>query len=320
MDTDIRQNDKSRPLVSYIMTAKNTEKFIDEAINSIVHQTYRNLELVVVDDASTDRTTEIIKSWSAKDPRVKAIYNKVSILPPLARNSAAKAARGKYLAILDSDDVCFPERTAKQVSFLENHPEMAAACSHAEIIDVNGKSLGIKKKSCNISDIRFAMLLQSQFIHSSMMIRKSVFDEFGGYRPEFMHAEDYDIYTRVLERYQMTNLNEILIKFRANSGGVTTQSDSQKIQAESSLKITLRNTAPYISLSPEKTKILTDVMNNKKVPLVKTLGALVSYRKITMSYIGKNNMRGNERKMVLEIYRNKLKSVVVDSVKRCLYI
>lgn len=316
MDTDMNQDKESAPLVSYIMTAKNTEKFIGEAIKSIVNQTYENLEIIIVDDASTDGTTRIIREWTAKDPRVKAIYNKASILPPLARNKAASIARGKYLAVLDSDDVCFPERTAKQVAFLESRPEMAAVCGHAEIIDVNGKSLGIKKKSCNLSDIRFAMLLQSQFIHSSMMVRKSAFDEFGGYRPEFMHAEDYDICTWILEKYDMINIDEVLIKFRANSGGVTTQSDSQKIQAESSLKITLQNIAPYISLSPEKTKILTDVMNNKKVPLIKTLRALYHYKKLTMSYI--NKLVGAEKKGVFDIYKGKTRSLIIDRIKRWL--
>lgn len=308
----------NQPLVSFIMTAKNTERFIDEAIESVLKQTYTNIELVVVDDASTDRTTEIIKSWAKKDARIKTIFNTKSVLPPEARNMAASISHGKYLAILDSDDISLPERATKQVEFMESHPEIGAAGSHAEIIDVEGKYIITKKKNCDISTIRFASLLQCQFIHSSVIIRKELFQKLGGYRPEYMHAEDYDLYTRILQNCDMTNIDEVLIKFRANSGGVTSTNDSSKIQIENSLKITRENISPYVSLSPEKTKWLTDTLNNKKMSLPKVLYSLFVYKKITTSYIKKNNLEKDELENIKIIYRNKQRNVLTYYVKRIL--
>lgn len=305
-----------KPLVSVIMTAKNFERFVDEAIASIMNQTYKNLELVVVDDASTDKTADIIRGWEKKDGRVVAIFNTESILPSRARNKAAQIARGKYLAILDSDDVALPERLSTQVDYMETHPELAAIGSHAEIIDVNGKHLSEKRKSKNITDIRYAMVLQNQFIHSSVMMRKGVFDRLGGYRSEYDFAEDYDIFSRILETGDMSNVDAVLIRFRASSGGVTTQSATQKVQAENSLKVTMRNSSRYITLSPEKMKNLTDMMNNKKLSLLKIISGLNSYKKLTESYVKKNKLAPEEINGIMEIYRNKVRSVMILYLKR----
>ena len=300
------------------MTARNFEQFIDEAIASVMAQDYPAIELIVVDDASTDKTTEKIQRWAAHDSRIVAIYNTQPVLPPKGRNIAVSRSHGEYLAILDSDDVALPDRTRVQVEYLESHSDIAAAGSHAETIDKNSTTIGFKHKSKNISDIRFAMLLQSQFIHSSMMIRRSVFEEFGGYRNEYVYAEDYDLFSRMLEKYLVTNVDKVLIKFRSQSGGVTTQSGSQKIQMESSLKVTLRNCAPYIAFSPEKTKLLTDMMNNKDISLFETLKALRMYTKLTHAYLNKSRLVANESSGVLEIYRNKRLAILIGRLKKLL--
>jgi glycosyltransferase involved in cell wall biosynthesis len=315
MDPHI-STDTTGPLVSFIMAAKNFEQFIGEAIASAMNQTYRNIELIVVDDASTDGTTEIIRKWALADPRVKPIFNTTSDLPPRARNRAVAQARGTYLAILDSDDISMPTRIHEQVTFMEHHPEVAAAGSHAEVIDINGNTLGIKKKSTRVADIRFAILLQNQFIHSSIIIRKSVFDEIGGYRHEYMYAEDYDLLNRILERYTVTNIDAVLVTFRASSGGVTTQSNSQKVQAESSLNVSLRNCAPYINISPLKMRRLTDMMNNKDVPLPHVISSVGAYRKLTLSYIKRNGLNGTDRANILGIYRNKVRSICIYRLKK----
>ena len=307
----------NKPLVSYIMTAKNFEQFIVQAIESILNQTYKNIELILVDDASTDKTTEIIRDYSSRYSNIVPIFNKISVLPPQARNMAARIARGKYLSILDSDDISLPNRTEVQVNFMESHPEILACGSHAEIIDINGKKIAEKKKSRDISDIRYIMLFQNQFIHSSMIIKRDVFDKLNGYREEYMHAEDYDLCSRILEIGPMTNIDMFLIKFRAQSGGVTTQFDSQKIQRLSSLKVTQRNMSLYISLSQEKILNLTDTLNNKKVSLLITIVALISYRKLTYAYLKINvNLKSSEIKSILNIFRSKRKVVLISYFKR----
>lgn len=310
-------NPSDQPLVSFIMAAKNFERFVGDAIASVMNQTYQNIELIVVDDASTDNTTSIIREWAERDARIRAIYNTTSVLPPRARNMAADIARGTYLAILDSDDISMPDRIEKQVAYMLAHPEIDASGSHAEIIDIDGKSFGIKKKSTNIADIRCAFLLQNQFIHSSMIIKKSVFDALGGYRSEYMYAEDYDLYSRVLEAGQMNNVDAVLIKFRASSGGVTTQSNSQKIQMASSLAVSQRNCAPYISISAENMKDLTDMMNTKDIPLMKKLRSIMFYRKLIKCYLDKNQSKltAIEQGGISQMCRNKIKSVLIATVK-----
>jgi hypothetical protein len=306
------------PLVSYIMAAKNFEQYVGEAIDSVLGQKYPNLELIVVDDGSTDQTAEIIRAKAAGDSRLHALFNAQSVLPSLARNQAAAVARGTYLAILDADDLCLPERTAAQVEFLETHPQVAAVGSQAEIIDAQGRTLGVKRKPTDSSDMRFVMLVQSALIHSSLMIRKSIFDELGGYREAFPFAEDYDLCSRILERHELANVDQVLIKFRSLSGGATTQSASSLIQQKSSMAVTMRNCGPFLPLSPKRTKELTDVLNEKKMTLAQTIRGLRTFRKLAHEYIEQTHASPESRQHIGIMVKNKQRTIMISFVKRIL--
>ena len=133
-------------LVSIITPAFNSEKYISETINSVLNQTYKNWELLIVDDCSTDKTFEIAKNFSLNDNRVKAYQLKYNTGPGFARNFATKIVKGNYIAFLDADDLWKPEKLEKQLAFLQKN-NLPFTFSFYDLIDENGKSLAITQTS-----------------------------------------------------------------------------------------------------------------------------------------------------------------------------
>ena len=306
------------PLVSVIMAARNTAPFIDAAIASIAAQTYENWELIVIDNASTDGTTEIIRAWMAKDARIHGIFNAVSGNIASSKNKGAAAATGTYLAILDSDDLALPERLKKQVEYMESHTNVVLSGSAARIIDETDRVLGGKTKPPSSPEMRFAMLLQSQCINSSMIFRADAFRKIGGFDAASA-AEDYDIACRLQALGQIDNLPEQLISYRVRAASWTHASDTKQAHVRDSLAVTMRNILPYIRREPHEILNLTDALNLKPLGLPKIMRALGIYRTLTLSYQTVNRLAGAERRRILSVYRRGVHSVFVGYVKRIMH-
>ncbi len=210
-------------LVSVVMTAYNTEDYIGEAIESILNQTYRNFEFIIVDDGSTDRTLEIIMDYANKDERIIVIKHK-NIGLSQSLNDGIRIARGEYIARMDSDDVCSNDRFEKQVNYLNNHPEIYMLGSNYYIIYNDSLSEECVKKykgshkrgQVDIdNENMFLSISESQkFMHASIMARKELYDRVGCY-DDFM-SEDIEFNFRAASKgYCIAKLNEELYGYRA---------------------------------------------------------------------------------------------------------
>lgn len=210
-------------LVSVVMTAYNTEDYIGEAIESILNQTYRNFEFIIVDDGSTDRTLEIIMDYANKDERIIVIKHK-NIGLSQSLNDGIRIARGEYIARMDSDDVCSNDRFEKQVNYLNNHPEIYMLGSNYYIIYNDSLSEECVKKykgshkrgQVDIdNENMFLSISESQkFMHASIMVRKELYDRVGCY-DNFM-SEDIEFNFRAASKgYCIAKLNEELYGYRA---------------------------------------------------------------------------------------------------------
>src|SRR5208337_1568211 len=189
----------SEPRVSVVMAAYNAEKYLRQAVDSILSQTLADFELIVVDDASIDATRAVLESYS--DPRIRALYNPSNLGQCVSRNKALAAARGKYIAILDADDIALPTRLEKQAEWLDRHPEIGLLGSYAVTIDEQGKEHARWDYSpTDDAAIKWALLFTNVFIHSSVMMRKSVVNQTGGYSNEECirraFVEDYELLSR----------------------------------------------------------------------------------------------------------------------------
>ena len=203
-----------QPLVSVILTAYNAEKYIGYAIDSILGQTLSNFELFIVDDGSKDSTKAIIKTFS--DERVVSIFNKTNRGQSYSRNLAVANARGKYIAIMDADDIAYPTRLQKQVEFMEQNQHISLCGSWAHLIDEGGKINGIKKGPDKDIEIKFRLLFYCPIIHPSVMWRKAEFDRLGlDYDSHFVYAQDFDLWTRAMAKsVEFHILQEPLVQFR----------------------------------------------------------------------------------------------------------
>jgi len=214
-----RSTGSDAPLVSLVMAVRNGERFLRESIQSVLAQSFRGFELLIVDDASTDRTRAIIDSYH--DRRIRVITNETQRGLSASLNRGIGAARGRYIARLDADDVAEPERLAAQVELLEQRPEIALAGSWYTIVDEQGREIARRAVPCDHHEIRWMLGFCNAFAHSAVMIRKSALDEVGLYDESLTYAMDYDLWLRIAARMRVANLGRYLVRWRANSASLT---------------------------------------------------------------------------------------------------
>jgi len=201
------------PLVSVVMSAYNKGDFIGEAIESILGQSFPDFELIVVNDGSTDGSGEIIERYKRADSRLQA-FDQPNRGVVYTANRGCALARGKYIARLDADDVAMPTRLERQVEFLERQPQVAVLGAGWYILGRGGKCLGPIAPAEDDGAIRELLPRRNCFAQSAVMMRTDVFRAVGGYRPAFPPAEDYDLWLRISDRYQMANLPYPLLYYR----------------------------------------------------------------------------------------------------------
>jgi glycosyltransferase involved in cell wall biosynthesis len=209
------------PEVSVVMTVFNGEQYVAEAVESILAQTYRDFELIVVDNFSTDRTYEILTSY--KDPRMTVIRNPANLGQTRALNVGVRAARGRYIARMDADDVAFPERLAVQYAFLEKHPEIAVVGSATLDMDRHGKPLRTYKVPTDPLTLKCYLAGSGELTawcvtHPTVMMRKSALEDVGLYRDENGSLEgypqDYELWGLLARKYEFANIERPLVKYR----------------------------------------------------------------------------------------------------------
>lgn len=220
--------------VSCIMPVYNQEKYLSEAINSILGQTYQDFELLIISDHGTsDESLEIINSYS--DKRIWHIHNN----PPLglvkSLNLGIEKAKGEYVARMDSDDVSLPNRFEKQVKFLDSHPKIGILGSAIIFINSAGRPSRFRYFPHTPNSVKWYLLFNSCSAHPTVMGRKEIFMKLGGYNIEALHAEDYEFWVNALQETQIANLPEVLLQFRIHKESITKK--YSKIQRQTKLKI-----------------------------------------------------------------------------------
>lgn len=218
----------SPPVVSVAMVVRNMERFVAEAIESILDQTFRDLEFVIVDFGSTDRSLSIISQYQEEDCRIKLHVIAPCSLPE-ARNASLQFTRGRYIALMDADDVAFPDRLERQIAYLENHAEIALLGGAIECTDSSGIRQFTRQFPLTDGDIRTALLRGTVLHQTTVMLRREVLDTIKGYRRAFALAEDYDLWLRVVEHFQVTNLAEPLVYYRLHSDQVSVRRLRQEV-------------------------------------------------------------------------------------------
>jgi len=216
-------NMESRPLVSVIIPMFNSERFIEGSIQSILTQSYENLECIVVDDGSSDRSWEMAEGLQKIDSRIHLIRLAKNQGVAAASNIALQSANGKYIARMDADDISLANRFSLQVSFMEAHPEVGVLGGKMRYMDESGKLLGIPPIFQGDLSIRWHILFENPFFNPTIMFRKSIPDQYElQYDTSAVYGEeDYDFLSRLLTLTKGENLSEVLLHYRLHPSSLS---------------------------------------------------------------------------------------------------
>jgi hypothetical protein len=219
------------PLVSVLLPVYNDSKTVAQSLRSILAQTFRDFELIVVDDGSEDDTLKIVGSF--EDPRLRLISNGINLGLAPTLNRAISIASGEYLARQDADDIALPHRLESEIAFLRVHPAVAMVGSRAITIDENGVETGSwDYPPVNDVDIKWSLLFHNPFIHSSVMMRRAILDRTGLYTedPVIFRAfvEDYDLWSRINQIAKSANFKAPLLKYRLSATSASSRTRAEQ--------------------------------------------------------------------------------------------
>ncbi|MBS1516781.1 MAG: glycosyltransferase family 2 protein [Bacteroidetes bacterium] len=201
--------------ISVITTVLNCKDFIRESIESILTQTFRDFEYIIVDDGSQDGTTEIIREIAGRDSRIVPVYLDRNIGRVSSLNTALNISAGRYIAIQDADDVSMPERLFRQYNFLEENSDYLLVGSNIFIIDEKGKIISKPLRPEKDNELKFSLLFKCTFANPSIMYRKKILtDNNIQYEENFNHAEDFRLISLINSMGKVHNIKDILIEHR----------------------------------------------------------------------------------------------------------
>ncbi|HEU4334147.1 MAG TPA: glycosyltransferase [Candidatus Eisenbacteria bacterium] len=216
------------PLVSVLLSTRDGARYLEESLASLAAQSYPNVEIVAVDDGSTDASPEILARFAAAHPRTRLIRTE-GIGLAAALHRAAGEATGLLFARQDDDDRSHPERFERQVRHLHWNGDVAVVGTTATRIGPNGETLGPYRVPLAPGAIAAALRRGTPFVHGSVMIRREAYEAAGGYRAAFDAAQDVDLWLRMPREFRFANLDEPLYEWRAHPGGVFARARDQQL-------------------------------------------------------------------------------------------
>lgn len=206
------------PKVSVVMSVYNGEEYLREAIESILNQTFEDFEFIVINDGSSDRTKDILESYS--DPRIR-IFHQENMGLTRSLNNALVLAKGSYIARQDADDISLPHRFQVQKQFLDDNPDIGLIGASSTRIHSNGREIGVVQFPTDNESLQKALLHYNPFFHGSTMFRTDCINRVGYYRDFFACAQDYDLWLRISESTNLSNIPDVLYSQRWHSKSIT---------------------------------------------------------------------------------------------------
>ncbi len=220
----------SSPLVSVLMAVYNSERYVTQAVESILRQTCQDFELIIIDDGSTDRTLKILKTYAASDSRIH-LFNQENCGIVKTRNQLLKHATGEFIAVMDADDIATPTRLEHQVEFLRQHPNVVCVGGAQDWVDEAGRFLRHQTEVEADAEIQQQMLGGCTTInHPTAMFRRAAVVEVGGYDESFDQAEDLDLFLRLGEIGTLANLPETLVQYRQHTQSISGRKQLEQVE------------------------------------------------------------------------------------------
>jgi glycosyltransferase involved in cell wall biosynthesis len=284
------------PQISVVMPAYNAEKYITEAINSILSQTFTDFEFIIINDASTDSTKEIIGSF--QDPRIKLINNEQNQGVANSLNIGIAEAKGKHIARMDADDISLPHRLQTQFDFMEQNPEIDICGSWIETFGDNQRIIKVPEK---YDDIKDELFFSCPMLHPTLIFKKNLNLQ---YSSDFPRAEDYDLWCRKINELKFANIPKVLLHYRIHSNQVGKA--KKTTQNQDSNLIRLRNLENIgLHLSDEELRIYNDFFAEQLIPqnIEEVVNAVNIFEKISIA--GKKYGHGEKFQELIKLFQRK---------------
>jgi Glycosyl transferase family 2 len=210
----------SSPKISVVMSVYNGEAYLAEAVESILAQTLKDFEFLIIDDGSTDRTAEILRGYAARDPRVR-VFSQENRGRAESLNRGISLAAAPLIARMDADDAALPQRLERQLEFLSANPDVGLLGTGMELMSPEGRTLDRYIPPAQDDELSAEMLRGNPFRHPTILMRKEIAVAVGGYRKALLDADDYDLWLRMAERTKMANLGQPLLRYRLHANQAT---------------------------------------------------------------------------------------------------
>jgi len=217
------------PKITVLLPVYNAKPYLHDAIHSVLDQTYKNIELLIIDDGSTDGSVDIIRSF--KDPRIVFLQHVANNGLIATLNEGLEKARGEYIARMDADDIWTnPQKLEKQLEYFDHSPDCVLVGTWATLIDEDGSSLGSIRYPYEDSAIRKHLLMKNYFVHPSVLFKKDAALKAGGFSISEKHVEDYGLWLRLGTYGTFANIPEYLMAYRVHGASVSRQNKLEQIQ------------------------------------------------------------------------------------------
>lgn len=200
--------------ISVLMPVYNSQKYLGLAIDSILNQTFKDFQFIIVDDGSTDKTWQIIKTYSQKDNRIVALRNPINLNTSSALNKGLAKVKGKYVVRMDADDWSYPDRLESQYKYMESHPKVGVSGGAVEVC--NEKLQRINKRNYPLTDVDVRKIIfhYSPFAHPATIWRTNIIKKVNGYNENIPYSQDAEVYFKVGQFSKFGNIKKTVIKLR----------------------------------------------------------------------------------------------------------
>ena len=276
---------KVEPKVSVLMSVYNGERYLREAIDSILNQTLKDFEFFIINDGSTDSTKKILDSYN--DSRIRIINNGKNVGLTKSLNKGLRLAGGEYIARQDADDVSAPERLQKEINFLETHQDYAVVGTFVKILNEDSEVIGLLERLTEDTQIRERLGTDNCITHGSAVIRKKCLQDLGFYDESIVRAQDYEVWLRLSEKYRLANIPEYLYMWRKHDENI-----EAKHIAEQKISVILAMIKHKFASIEHATILFTNLIaSHNLITPPKPLATIFSFVKlITFNKIGPSTL------------------------------
>ncbi len=286
------------PLVSVLMPCYNVELYVEEALSSIINQSYTQLEIIVINDCSTDSTLSILNKLAVKDSRIKVVSNETNLKLIDTLNLGVGLCTGDYIARMDADDISFPDRIAKQVSFLEKNKDYDVVSTQLYTFKTGSKRKNLYHNPENFEELKAYLLFRSGICHPAVMIRRTLFTERNlSFEKEYLYVEDYALWVKASYITKLANLSEPLLYYRVHDSQVSVLNEQKQIDNKKTV-FQIHCEKLGLPITPDFLDLYSSVA--ECVPKISSLEYLQKCENLIFSLLSKTHTNGFHASEYLE--------------------